>query len=143
MSLLIIPRCWHCLPISGEFWDGEQEIRYKINKISDREILQIQSMSMPKNYHCTFQLQIASLPYKRSSQSGVASIAISYGLPIVAFDVGGLSESIGECPQSTSQKRMTLRLHEKSGILCQASPNSMNGVRMKPKRWKFCIFSKP
>ena len=89
----------YCLLISGEFWDGEQEIRDKIDKISDREIL------LNSKYVDAGELSLyfsaadcLILPYKRSSQSGVASIAISYGLPIVAFDVGGLSESIGEYP---------------------------------------------
>ncbi len=36
------------------------------------------------------------LPYTRASQSGVAHIGISYGLPIIASRVGGLAESLGE-----------------------------------------------
>ena len=89
----------YCLLISGEFWDGEQEIRYKINKISDREILLNSKYVDAEELSLYFSAaDCLILPYKRSSQSGVASIAISYGLPIVAFDVGGLSESIGEYP---------------------------------------------
>jgi len=34
------------------------------------------------------------LPYTRASQSGVAHIAMSYGLPIVASRVGGLVEGL-------------------------------------------------
>ncbi len=34
------------------------------------------------------------LPYTRASQSGVAHIGISYGLPIIASQVGGLAESL-------------------------------------------------
>ena len=34
------------------------------------------------------------LPYTRASQSGVAHIGISYGLPIIASRVGGLGESL-------------------------------------------------
>ena len=89
----------YCLLISGEFWDGEQEIRAKINKISDREILLNSKYVDSEELSLYFSAaDCLILPYKRSSQSGVASIAISYGLPIVAFDVGGLSESIGEYP---------------------------------------------
>jgi glycosyltransferase involved in cell wall biosynthesis len=34
------------------------------------------------------------IPYTRASQSGVAHIGMAYGLPIIASDVGGLSESL-------------------------------------------------
>jgi len=34
------------------------------------------------------------LPYTRASQSGVAHIAMAYGLPIVASRVGGLAEGL-------------------------------------------------
>ena len=36
------------------------------------------------------------LPYTRASQSGVAHIGISYGMPIIASKVGGLQESLGQ-----------------------------------------------
>ncbi len=35
-----------------------------------------------------------ALPYTRASQSGVAHIAMSYGLPIIATKVGGLEEGL-------------------------------------------------
>jgi len=35
-----------------------------------------------------------ALPYRRASQNGVAAVALHYGKPIVASDVGGLSECI-------------------------------------------------
>ncbi|WP_319578865.1 glycosyltransferase [uncultured Methanospirillum sp.] len=41
------------------------------------------------------------LPYTRASQSGVAHIGISYGLPIIASQVGGLSESLSGYDGST------------------------------------------
>jgi len=34
------------------------------------------------------------LPYIRASQSGVAHIGISYGLPVIASEVGGIAESL-------------------------------------------------
>jgi glycosyltransferase involved in cell wall biosynthesis len=35
------------------------------------------------------------LPYRRASQSGVAHIGMSYGIPIIGTRVGGLAESLG------------------------------------------------
>jgi glycosyltransferase involved in cell wall biosynthesis len=39
---------------------------------------------------------LVALPYTRASQSGVAHIAMSYGLPIIATKVGGLEEGLHE-----------------------------------------------
>ncbi len=36
------------------------------------------------------------LPYTRASQSGVAHIGMTYGLPIIASDVGGLKEGLSK-----------------------------------------------
>ncbi len=36
------------------------------------------------------------IPYTRSSQSGVAHIGMSFGIPIIASRVGGLEESLGK-----------------------------------------------
>ncbi len=41
------------------------------------------------------------LPYIRASQSGVAHIGISYGMPIIASQVGGLVESLSEYEGAT------------------------------------------
>lgn len=38
--------------------------------------------------------RLVVLPYRRASQSGVTAVALHYGKPIVASDVGGLSEYI-------------------------------------------------
>lgn len=39
---------------------------------------------------------IVVLPYMRASQSGIAHIAMSFGKPVIASDVGGLKESLGK-----------------------------------------------
>ena len=45
-----------------------------------------------KYWFCSSELVI--LPYKNASQSGIASLAIQFEIPIVSSDVGGLSEFI-------------------------------------------------
>jgi glycosyltransferase involved in cell wall biosynthesis len=36
------------------------------------------------------------LPYRQSSQSGVAPLALGFGLPVIVSDIGGLGEGISE-----------------------------------------------
>ena len=60
------------------------------------------------------------LPYTRASQSGVAHIAMAYGLPIVASRVGGLTEGLGSYqgaflvnPASVGELKEGILLHLK------------------------------
>jgi glycosyltransferase involved in cell wall biosynthesis len=43
---------------------------------------------------------VVVLPYRRSSQSGVLHVAMAYGLPVVATDVGGLGEALEGYPSA-------------------------------------------
>lgn len=52
------------------------------------------------------QASILLLPYTSGSQSGVLPIAASYGLPVIATDVGGISEQV---------------VHENTGLLVKPS----------------------
>lgn len=83
------------LLIVGEAWEDQESItranesphREKITFInryvSDREIPVFFSAA-----------DMVVLPYTRASQSGVAHIAMAYGLPIIATRVGGLEEGL-------------------------------------------------
>ena len=83
------------LYIIGEAWENcnpEKEIeksRYKdkiifVNKyVSDEEANRFFNMA-----------DVVVLPYLRASQSGAAHIAVSYGLPVIVSEVGGLKESM-------------------------------------------------
>lgn len=85
------------LLIAGEPWEDQdalslaatspdhEKIRLFSQYISDDEI--------PYFFSAT---DVLVLPYIRASQSGVAHIGISYGIPIVASSVGGLIESLGK-----------------------------------------------
>ena len=84
------------LVIAGEAWEDQESVtmakssRYAaqitvINRyVEDREISLLFSAS-----------DLLVIPYTRASQSGVAHIAMAYGLPVVASEVGGLVESLG------------------------------------------------
>lgn len=83
------------LIIAGEPWEDKDvlelvkdspysnNIRMFSEYISDEQVSIIFSAS-----------DVLVLPYTRASQSGVAHIGISYGMPIIASKVGGLAESL-------------------------------------------------
>lgn len=62
---------------------------------------------------------VVVLPYKRASQSGVTAIAMNYGLPVVASNVGGLSDYISD---------------GKTGSL--VPPNDPKAIAKAIKEWK-------
>ncbi len=84
------------LLIVGETWeDKESVILAKNSKHSDRILIvnrYIPDDEIPLYFSAA---DVVVLPYTRASQSGVAHIAMAFGLPIIATKVGGLSESLG------------------------------------------------
>ena len=85
------------LLIVGETWEDKEskelargsKFRNKINivdrYVSDDELSLYFSAS-----------DVLVVPYTRASQSGVAHIALAFGMPIIASEVGGLKESLGK-----------------------------------------------
>ena len=57
---------------------------------------------------------LAVLPYRSATQSGISSIALNFGLPMVVTDVGGLRETVGD---------------RHTGLVCEAcTPESVAGA---------------
>ncbi|HWQ63165.1 MAG TPA: glycosyltransferase [Methanospirillum sp.] len=83
------------LYIVGEVWEDHASIdAAQTSPVSDRIRLLNKYASdgeIPVYFSAADALV---LPYTRASQSGVAHIGISYGLPIIASKVGGLAESL-------------------------------------------------
>ena len=76
------------LIIIGENWDN-------IHVPEQPDILYI-NRYVPDEYIDFFfsQADVLVIPYTRSSSSGVAAIAIHYGIPIIASDIDGLREQL-------------------------------------------------
>jgi glycosyltransferase involved in cell wall biosynthesis len=86
------------LVIVGETWEGHNlparliaqsrychRIEFVNRYVTDREVDEVFARA-----------DVACFPYLRASQSGAARIATSYGIPIIASQVGGLGESLAE-----------------------------------------------
>lgn len=85
------------LLIVGEIWDERKEIEEMINNSAKKEDIVlidrfVDDSEIPAIYCSADSL---AMPYTRASQSGVSGLAMEFGIPIVAFSVGGLEEGLG------------------------------------------------
>jgi len=76
------------LHIMGEMWDhvdipDDPTINATLRYLKEYEVLRVFSFA-----------DVIVLPYTRASQSGVAHIAMDYGIPIVSTPVGGLIDAL-------------------------------------------------
>lgn len=94
------------LLIAGEFYSNENEYRKLINELKIEKSLILKTDFIPasevKYYFST--CDVAVLPYKNASQSGIAQIAMNFNKPVIASNVGGLSEVV---------------INEKTGLLIE------------------------
>jgi len=86
------------LIIAGEFYDSINKYRQLIHEYGLEERVQIDNSYVPneKVQRIFRDADVLILPYVGASQSGVARIALSNGLPVIASQVGGLAEAIEE-----------------------------------------------
>jgi glycosyltransferase involved in cell wall biosynthesis len=84
------------LVVAGEFWEPEQEYRAQIERLGLADQVTLHNRYIPNEdvglYFAAADALV--LPYLSGSQSGVAMVAVHYGLPVIASDVGGLAETI-------------------------------------------------
>ena len=85
------------LLIVGETWEDKESVELaKRSRYSDK-ITVINKYVPDSVVSLYFSLaDVVVLPYLRASQSGVAHIAMAFGLPIIATPVGGLKESLSK-----------------------------------------------
>lgn len=73
----------------------DDEIKNKIQ--SDSRIILINRYIREEEFEELFnQIDILVLPYKRASQSGVIPMSFAFGVPVIATNVGALSEQVPE-----------------------------------------------
>jgi glycosyltransferase involved in cell wall biosynthesis len=83
------------LLIVGETWeDRESAEAASLSPVADRIRMVGRYVSDEEVPIYFSAADVLVLPYTRASQSGVAHIGISYGLPVIASRVGGIAESL-------------------------------------------------
>ncbi|GAB4118709.1 MAG: glycosyltransferase [Roseiflexaceae bacterium] len=84
------------LVVAGEFWEPEQDYVLHIERLGLQGRVHLFNRYIPNEAIGAYfgAADALLLPYLSGSQSGVAMIAIHYGLPVIASDVGGLAETI-------------------------------------------------
>lgn len=84
------------LIVAGEFYSDEKKYSVLIDKFGLNESIIIRSDFIPtsevKYYFSACDAVI--LPYKSASQSGIVQIAVNFAKPVIASNVGGISEVI-------------------------------------------------
>jgi glycosyltransferase involved in cell wall biosynthesis len=84
------------LVIAGEFWEPVGEYQAQVERLGLRDRVIIHDRYIANEQIAPYfrAADALVLPYLSGSQSGVAMIAVHYGLPVIATNVGGLAETI-------------------------------------------------
>lgn len=84
------------LLVVGEFYDSIKKYEQLISRHNVDSHVQIDNRYVPNEEVTSIfdRADVLVLPYVSASQSGVARIALSNGLPVIASKTGGLSETI-------------------------------------------------
>jgi len=84
------------LLIVGEIWDEKNSIMSAKNEsVRKKDILLIDRFVKDSEISTIYSsADVLAMPYSRASQSAVGGIAMEYGIPIVAYSVGGLKEAL-------------------------------------------------
>jgi glycosyltransferase involved in cell wall biosynthesis len=86
------------LLIVGEIWDQKREILQAIEKSPKKENIRLIGRFVDDSEISTIYsaADVLAMPYTRASQSAVGSVAMDFGVPITAFAVGGLTDSLAD-----------------------------------------------
>jgi glycosyltransferase involved in cell wall biosynthesis len=84
------------LTIAGEFWEGEKEIRARIQSLGldDRVELRPRYHTEEETAELFARSDVVVLPYRSATGSGVVPLAYHYNKPVIATRVGGLLDVV-------------------------------------------------
>ena len=86
------------LIVAGEFYDDEEKYRTLIRQLGLEKNVMVCSDYIPNEEVSVYfsASDVVVLPYVSATQSGIAQIAYQFDKPVIATDVGGLSEVVIE-----------------------------------------------
>lgn len=100
------------LLVVGEFYDSKQKYLNLVKKLNLQNRVRIfdSYISEEKIQDYFNQVDLVVLPYKKSSQSGVLSLAYNFDKPVLVTDSGGLVDYV---------------LKNKTGLISKSNPSSI------------------
>ena len=86
------------LSIVGEWWEKNEPLRKAVKEAESHQRMEVVDRFVTAQEVADYfaRADVVVLPYHSSTGSGIVALAYHYGKPVVATDVGGLSEIIEE-----------------------------------------------
>lgn len=124
------------LTIAGEFWDGEKEMREKINTsgLDDQIELKPRYHSDEETAELFGRADVVVLPYRSATGSGVVPIAYHYNKPVVVTKVGGLPDVVLD--QQTGWVVPRADIEALSNVLSSLTQQSCKATEANIKEYK-------
>jgi glycosyltransferase involved in cell wall biosynthesis len=103
---LVLPEVAALLVIAGTFFESLEAYEERIKGLGIAADVFIFPHYVPDDeVGALFSLaDVVVLPYRSGSQTGVAPLAAELGKPVVATDVGGISEGLGSMAKVTADR---------------------------------------
>jgi glycosyltransferase involved in cell wall biosynthesis len=89
---------WDRLVVVGEFYDPPERYRPLLDHPAIRDRVRVVNRYVPNEEVARYfaAADVAALPYREATGSGIAQIAFGAGLPVIATRTGGLEEVVEE-----------------------------------------------
>ena len=96
--ILARPDAWDRLVVVGEFYEPPERYRPWLTDAKLRDKVRVVNRYVPNEEVARYfaAADVAALPYREATGSGIAQIAFGAGLPVIATRTGGLEEVVEE-----------------------------------------------
>jgi glycosyltransferase involved in cell wall biosynthesis len=96
--ILARPDAWDRLVVVGEFYEPPERYRRWLEDPRLRDRVRVVNRYVPNEEVARYfaAADVAALPYREATGSGIAQIAFGAGLPVIATRTGGLEEVVEE-----------------------------------------------